>query len=131
MPPVMSLLPKVKRACAWMPSRPICAVNRPRKPISQPLSGSFPVRLPDISTPSRPSQKNSKAWNLSAASASSGVSAARQTTPNRDPATEPVVAMPMARPARPWRASACPSRQAAALAAVPGMLSKIAVRLPP
>ena len=51
--------------------------------------------------------------------------------PISEPITEPVVAMPMARPARPWRASAYPSRQAAALAAVPGMLSRIAVRLPP
>ena len=78
-----------------------------------------------------PSQKNSKAPNFSAASDSSGVNIARHSTPNSDPATEPVVAMPIARPAWPWRASALPSRQAAALAAVPGMLSSIAVRLPP
>ena len=48
-----------------------------------------------------------------------------------EPATEPVVAIPMARPAWPERARAWPSIVAAALAAVPGMLSRIPVRLPP
>ena len=47
------------------------------------------------------------------------------------PSTEPEVAMPIARPARPWRASAWPSRQDAADAGVPGMLSRIAEREPP
>ena len=58
-PPARSWLPKVKRSCAWMPSCPIYAMNRPRNPSSQPLSGSLPVRLPDISTPKSASQKNS------------------------------------------------------------------------
>ena len=131
MPPLIALLSKVKRACAWIGSRPMVATKMPSSPISQPLIGSAPVRLPDIITPTMPSQKNSKAPNFNAVSASSGVNIARQTTPNSEPATEPVVAMPIARPALPCRASAWPSRQAAALAAVPGMLSKIAVRLPP
>ena len=43
----------------------------------------------------------------------------------------PDVAMPMARPASPRSASAWPSAQEAALAAVPGMLSRMAVRDPP
>ena len=47
------------------------------------------------------------------------------------PITEPVVEMPIARPARPCWASAYPSRQAAAFAGVPGMLSRIAEREPP
>jgi hypothetical protein len=97
----------------------------------QPLSASSPVRLPVIITPNTPSQKNSKAPNESATSPRVGVNSARQTMPNSDPTTEPVVAMPMARPAWPFWASAKPSRQAAALAAVPGMFSRMAVRLPP
>ncbi len=131
MPPLISLLSKVKRGCAWIGSSPTLATKMPSRPISQPLIGFDPVRLPDIITPTMPSQKNSKAPNFSAVSASSGVNIARQTTPNSEPATEPVVAMPIARPAWPWRASMLPSRQAAALAAVPGMLSRMAVRLPP
>ncbi len=51
--------------------------------------------------------------------------------PIQVPMTEPEVAMPMAWPAMPWRASAWPSRQLAALAGVPGMLSRMALRLPP
>ena len=97
----------------------------------QPFSGSEPVRLPVIITPNTPSQKNSKAPNDSATSPRLGVKSARHTTPNSDPATDPVVAIPMARPACPFCARANPSRQAAAFAAVPGMLSRIAVRLPP
>jgi hypothetical protein len=42
---------------------------------------------------------------MSATSPSSGVNTARQAMPNRLPATEPVVAMPIARPAWPCRAS--------------------------
>ena len=114
-----------------MGSSPMLATKMPSSPISQPLIGFAPVRLPDIITPTMPSQKNSNAPNFSAVSASSGVNIARHTTPNSEPATEPVVAMPIARPAWPWRASMLPSRQAAAFAAVPGMFSNIAVRLPP
>jgi hypothetical protein len=131
MPPDSSYQPKVKRSCACTGSSPMPATNRPSRPISQPLTGSPPVSVPDISTPSSPSQKNSKAPNRSANSASIGVNAARHSTPNSEPATEPVVAMPIARPACPLRASMLPSRQAAAFAAVPGMFSRIAVRLPP
>ena len=72
----------------------------------QPLSGSSPVRLPDITTPNTPSQKNSKAPNESAISPSAGVNSARQSTPNSVPTTAPEVAMPMARPPAPLRASA-------------------------
>ena len=72
----------------------------------QPLRASSPVTWPDIITPNTASQKNSKAPNDSATSPSSGVNSARQTMPNSEPVTEPVVAMPIARPAWPWRASA-------------------------
>jgi len=68
---------------------------------------------------------------LSATSASSGVKAARQSTPKRVLVKAPEVAMPIARPASPLSARAWPSAQEAALAAVPGMLSRIAVREPP
>jgi hypothetical protein len=60
-----------------------------------------------------------------------GVKPARKNMPISVPSTEPVVAMPMARPAMPWRASAYPSRQDAADAGVPGMFSKMAERDPP
>jgi hypothetical protein len=104
-PPDRSLEPKVKRSCAWMPSWPTRVRNRPANPISQPLMGSLPAMVPDIITPNSASQKNSKAPNESAASPSEGVSRARQTMPNSEPATEPQVAMPIARPACPLRAS--------------------------
>ena len=58
-----------------------------------------------MTTPSSASQKNSNAPKLNATSPSIGVNRARQTSPNSVPTTEPVVAMPMARPAWPWRAS--------------------------
>ena len=100
-------------------------------PISQPLSGSWPTMLPDMVTPNSASQKNSKAPKDSATSASTGVKVARQSTPNSVLTKAPEVAMPIARPACPFFASAYPSAQEAALAAVPGMLSRIAVREPP
>ena len=81
------------------------AANSPANPISQPLTASVPATAPDIITPNSASQKNSNAPNESATSPSVGVRSARQTTPKSDPATEPAVAMPMARPALPWRAS--------------------------
>jgi hypothetical protein len=104
MPPARLLLPKVKR---------------------------LNVRLPVIMTPKTPSQKNSKAPKESATSPRLGVKRARHTMPKSEPTTDPVVAIPIARPACPFCARAKPSRHAAALAAVPGMLSRIAVRLPP
>ena len=88
-----------------MPSWPMPATNRPRKPASQPLIGSAATTLPESTTPSSASQKNSNAPNFSAISPSSGVNSARQTRPNSVPTTEPVVAMPIARPACPCRAS--------------------------
>lgn len=62
--------------------------------------------LPDIATPKSASQKNSKAPKDSAISASAGVNIARHSTPNKVPVKAPEVAMPMARPASPLRASA-------------------------
>ena len=47
------------------------------------------------------------------------------------PSTEPVVAIPIARPAWPWRAKAYPSRHEAADAGVPGIFKSIAEREPP
>ena len=62
--------------------------------------------LPEMVTPNSASQKNSKAPNLRATSASSGVKSARQTTPISVLTKAPEVAMPMARPAWPCCASA-------------------------
>src|SRR3979411_3140973 len=76
--------------------------------------------LPDIATPSSASQKNSYAPNDSETSASSGVNAARHSTPNSVPLKAPDVAMPMARPASPRSASAWPSAHEAALVARAG-----------
>ncbi len=70
MPPLMALWPKVKRSWACTGSSPMLATKMPSRPINQPLTGSDPVRLPDIMTPAMPSQKNSKAPNCSAVSAS-------------------------------------------------------------
>src|SRR5207237_7764496 len=72
MPPESSSQPKVKRLYAYRLSWPICARNRPSSPMSQPLSGSPPTMLPDMVTPNSASQKNSKAPNCSATSASMG-----------------------------------------------------------
>ena len=131
MPPESSPQPKVKRSKLYSPSWPICATNSPSTPISQPLSGSRPTRLPDIVTPNKASQKNSYAPNDSATLASIGVKAARHSTPNSVPMNAPEVAMPIARPASPRSASAWPSAHDAAFAAVPGMFSRMAVRDPP
>ena len=89
-----------------MPSWPMPATNRPRKPASQPFNASAATILPDMTTPSSASQKNSNAPKLSATSPSIGVNNARQISPNSVPTTEPVVAIPIARPAWPCRASA-------------------------
>ena len=48
-----------------------------------------------------------------------------------EPKKDDDVAIPMASPALPCRARGWPSRQAAALAGVPGILTKMAERLPP
>ena len=66
MPPVIAFSPKVKRGWAWIGSSPMVATKMPSRPISQPFSGLEPVRLPDIITPTMPSQKNSKAPKESA-----------------------------------------------------------------
>ena len=47
------------------------------------------------------------------------------------PSTEPEVAMPMALPASPFLARGLPSSVVAALAGVPGIFSRMALRLPP
>ena len=78
-----------------------------------------------------PSQKNSKAPNVSATSPSVGVNSARHTTPNSEPATEPVVAMPIARPAWPWLREHVAVEAGGGVGRGAGMLSRIAVRLPP
>ena len=106
MPPESSSQPKVKRLKAYRLSCPTCATNRPSSPISQPLSGSPPTMLPDMVTPKRASQKNSKAPNCNATSASIGVNIARQSTPISVLTKAPEVAMPIARPAWPCCASA-------------------------
>src|SRR6059058_4028046 len=111
MPPASSSQPKVKRLYAYRLSCPICATNRPSSPISQPLSGSPPTIEPDMVTPNSASQKNSKAPNDSATSASSGVKSARHSTPISVDTNAPEVAMPIARPAWPCLASAYPSAQ--------------------
>src|SRR5438067_1891085 len=100
MPPANSSQPKVNRSYAYRPSCPICATKRPSSPISHPLSGSWPTIVPDMVTPNRASQKNSKAPNFNATSASNGVNAARQITPNNVLTNAPDVAMPIARTAR-------------------------------
>ncbi len=86
---------------------------------------------PDIVTPNSASQKNSYDPKDRATRASTGVRVARHSTPNNTPVKAPEVAMPIARPASPRSASAWPSAQDAALAAVPGMFSRIAEREPP
>ncbi len=77
------------------------------------------------------SQKNSNDWKRSAASARNGAIVASRIMPMKLPRNEPAVAMPIAWPASPRRARGWPSRTVAALAGVPGMLSSIALRLPP
>ncbi len=114
-----------------MPSWPIDALKMPIMPAIQPLSGSVPVSVPAMITPNSASQKNSYAPNLSARLPKIGVNHARKNIPIKVPSTDPVVAMPIARPARPCFASWWPSRHAAAEAGVPGMLSRIAEREPP
>src|SRR5215208_4731003 len=106
MPPESSSQPKVNRLNAYRLSCPICAMNSPSSPISQPLSGSPPTMLPDMVTPNSASQKNSKAPKDSATSASSGVDSARQITPMSVLTNAPEVAIPIARPAWPCFASA-------------------------
>ena len=103
----------------------------PTRPAIQPLSGSLPVSVPAMITPKSASQKNSNAPNLSARLPRIGVNNARKNIPISVPSTDPDVAMPIARPARPCFASWWPSRHAAADAGVPGMLSRIADREPP
>ena len=89
-----------------MPSCPMPATNRPRKPASQPFSGSAATTLPDMHDAEQRQPEELERAELSAISPSSGVNSARQTRPNSVPTTEPVVAMPIARPAWPCRASA-------------------------
>ena len=84
-----------------------------------------------MTMPNTEIQKNSKLWNFSATSLRIGVSAATQRMPNSVPSQEPEVEMPIARPASPWRASGKPSSVEQAEAGVPGMLSRMALRLPP
>ena len=60
-----------------------------------------------------------------------GAKIASASMPTSVPRNEPAVAMPMASPARPARASGKPSSEVAAFAGVPGMLSRMALRLPP
>ena len=111
---------------------PMVAMNKPKNPTIQPLSGSLgEVKLPQITTPKTASQKNSKDLKLSAKSPMMGVKKASMKSPMTEPRKDPVVAIPMAFPACPFRASGCPSTAVAALAGVPGIFNNMALRLPP
>ncbi len=58
-----------------------------------------------MTTPKIASQKNSYDWKRKAASARNGAMVARSSMPMKPPRNEPAVAMPMALPASPRRAS--------------------------
>ncbi len=101
-------------------------------PAIQPFSVSpVVVSCPEISTPKSASQKNSGERKESANSPSTGATTASATIPIIPPRKDAEVASPIARPACPLRASGKPSSVVAALAGVPGMLSRIAERDPP
>ncbi len=102
MPPAISTLPKANRGKDHRPSMPTIAISRPMNPAIQPFRGSFgAVRLPQMMMPKIANQNISKLLNSSACLPSHGVNAAITTRPITDPRKEPVVAMPMACPARP------------------------------
>ena len=108
------------------------ATNNPKNPAIQPFKGSLgAVNVPQIMIPKIVNQKYSNEKKLRAAFPMIGVKTANIIIPNNEPRKEPVVAIPMASPALPCCASGYPSTVVAALAGVPGILIKIAVRLPP
>ena len=106
MPPEISTLPKLNRGYDHRPSIPTIAISRPMKPAIQPLMGSFgAVRLPQMMMPKIANQNISKLLKSSACLPSHGVKNAMTIMPMTDPRNDPVVAMPIARPARPCLAS--------------------------
>ena len=132
MPPDISTLPKENRGNAQRPSAPTMATSSPMNPAIQPLTGSLgAVRLPQMMMPKMENQKNSKLLKFSAKVPISGVSVARNSIPMTEPRNDPVVAIPIALPASPCLASGKPSTAVAAFAGVPGMFSRMALRLPP
>src|SRR6056297_3046725 len=99
------------------------ATKSPKKPEIHPFRGSFgAVKLPQIIIPKIVNQKNSKERKLRAAFPRRGVNTASIVIPNKDPRNEPVVAIPIASPARPCFESGLPSTVVAAFAGVPGIL---------
>lgn len=124
--------PKVKRGRACMGSCPTWESSSPAMPAIHPFRGSLgAVRLPQMTMPKMERTKNSHEPNWRAIFPRRGEKTARQTRPKKVPIPEEVVARPMAYPASPLRARGLPSMQVAALAGVPGMLSRMADRLPP
>ena len=81
--------------------------------------------------PSRMTAKFSGGPNRNATEVSSGENSVSPMTLSVPARNEPMAAMPSAAPARPSRASACPSRQVTTDAASPGMLTRIDVVDPP
>ena len=111
---------------------PICETISPSMPEIQPLSGSVPaVNWPQIITPKSASRKNSKAPNLSASTASGGVSSSTQSVPVSVPIHDDIVATKIPSPPSPRWPIGKPSTAVAADAGVPGMFIRIADWQPP
>ena len=106
MPPVISVLPKVKRGKpAGLPS-PTQATSRPSISVMSPLSGRSEVMNTAQVRPSSTSQKYSKELKLSANSASAGEATMSTAVPKSPPTAENTSPAPSASSASPFRVSA-------------------------
>ena len=103
MPPVISVLPKVKRGKPAGLPRPTQATSRPSSSVTSPSSGRSDVMNTAQVSPSSTSQKYSNELKLSAKSASAGAATISTTVPNRPPTAENTRPAPSASSAWPLR----------------------------
>ena len=131
MPSIRWMLPKVRRGCALMLSRPMSPSTRPRQAMNSAFAIEPCVRKVSMTRPSTIRLKYSAGPNAIATSASRGAISIKRMIAKVPAMKEPSAEMPSAGPARPRFAISWPSRHVTTEAASPGMLTRIDVVDPP
>ena len=130
-PPIMYVLPKVKRALPITGSIPMQAIRRPIQPIMSPLMMLLVEREAIIVRPNAAIKKRSCAPKLNAHLAMTGAKKSRARLPTIPPQKDDTADSTNASCARPYFVISKPSIAVAAAAAVPGVLIRIAEIDPP
>ena len=131
MPSASDRFSKVNRSAPVKPSRPTVASRSPTQAATRALTRWPLLTVATSRMPSSASAVYSGGPKSSAKLATSGASTDSATIDTVPPMNDPIAAMPSAVPARPWRASACPSNTVTTEDASPGSRSSTEVIVPP